>query len=85
MSVTVHEHIDSISIGWSSVCFKWSNGLSSRILRELSSELSHPLCCLFNKSLQSGIVPASYKEANVCPIHKKGIALMSAITDLYLY
>ena len=48
------------------------NGLSNRILRELSSELSHPLCCLFNKSLQSGIVPASYKEANVCPIHKKG-------------
>ena len=48
------------------------NGLSNRILRELSSELSHPLCCLFNKSLQSGIVPSSYKEANVCPIHKKG-------------
>ena len=26
----------------------------------------------FIKSLQSGIVSASYKEANVCPIHKKG-------------
>ena len=26
----------------------------------------------FNKSLQSGKVPASYKETNVCPIHKKG-------------
>ena len=48
------------------------NDLSNRILRELSSELFYPLCCLFNKSLQSGIVPASYKEANVCPIHKKG-------------
>ena len=48
------------------------NGLSNHILRELSSELSRPRCCLFNKSLQSGIVPASYKEANVCPIHKKG-------------
>ena len=61
------------------------NGLSNRILRKLSIELSHPLCCLFNKSLQSGIVPASYKEADVCPIHKNGISQMSAITDLYLY
>ena len=61
------------------------NGLSTRILHELPSELSHPLCYLFNKSLQSGIVPASYKEANVCRINKKGIALMCAITDLYLY
>ena len=48
------------------------NGLLNAFLREISSELSHPLGCLFNISLQSGIVPASYKEANVCPIHKKG-------------
>ena len=47
------------------------NGLSNCILRELSSELSYPLCCLFNKCFHLGIVPASYKEANVCPIHKK--------------
>ena len=31
-----------------------------------------PYCSFFNQSLQSGIVSASYKESNVCPISKKG-------------
>ena len=48
------------------------NGLSNRILRELASEVSIPYCCLFNQSLSTGIVPTQYKEANVCPIPKKG-------------
>ena len=48
------------------------NGLSNRILRELSKELSIPYCSLFNQSLRAGIVPSSYKEANVCPVPKKG-------------
>ena len=48
------------------------NGLSNRILRELSHELSIPYCSLFNQSLDTGNVPCSYKEANVCPVPKKG-------------
>ena len=48
------------------------NGLSNRILRELSNELSIPFCSLFNQSLRSGTLPAQYKEANVCPVQKKG-------------
>ena len=48
------------------------NGLSNRILRELSEELSIPYCSLFNQSLRAGIVPSSFKEANVCPVPKKG-------------
>ena len=48
------------------------NGLSNRVLRELSKELSPPYCSLFNQSLREGIVPTLYKEANVCPIPKKG-------------
>ena len=48
------------------------NGLSNRILRELSHELSLPYCSLFNQSLDTGHVPSSYKEANVCPVPKKG-------------
>ena len=48
------------------------NGLSNRILRELSHELSIPYCSLFNQSLDTGDVPSSYKEANVCPVPKKG-------------
>ena len=48
------------------------NGLSNRILRELSRELSYPYCSLFNQSLSTGHVPRSFKEANVSPVPKKG-------------
>ena len=48
------------------------NAISNRILRELSSELSTPLCSLFNHSLHTGCVPISYKEANVTHVPKKG-------------
>ena len=37
------------------------NGLSNRVLKELSNELSSPFCSLFNQSLHSGVFPASYK------------------------
>ena len=42
------------------------------LLKELASELSSPLCKLFNKSLDTGVVPADWKNANVTAIHKKG-------------
>ena len=41
---------------------------NNRILKELSKELAKPLC---NFSLDKGVLPSSYKEANVCPVHKK--------------
>ena len=48
------------------------NGLNNRNLRELSSQLASPFCSFFNQSLRLGIMPASYKEVNVCPVPKKG-------------
>ena len=48
------------------------DGLSNRILRELSKELSLPYCSLFNQSLRIGIIPSCCNEANVCPVPKKG-------------
>ena len=48
------------------------NGLSNRILKELSSQLCTPFCSLFNQSLRTDYLPACYKEANVCPVPKKG-------------
>ena len=44
-------------------------GLSNRILRKLANEMSVPP--FFNQPLQSGVVPASYKGSNVCPLPKK--------------
>ena len=49
-------------------CSEW-------ILRELAREISVPYCNLFNQSLRTGIAPSQYKEANVCPIPKKGFKL----------
>ena len=48
------------------------NGLNNRVLKELSKELSSPLCSLFNQSLNCGVLPASHKIAHVSPIPKKG-------------
>ncbi|MCG8034058.1 MAG: reverse transcriptase family protein [Candidatus Thiodiazotropha taylori] len=48
------------------------NGLNNRILRELAMQVSSPYCSLFNQSLRQGIFPTTYKEANVCPVPKKG-------------
>ena len=48
------------------------NGLNNRVLKELSKELSLPFSSLFNESLQRGIFPASYKDAHVSPVPKKG-------------
>ena len=39
-----------------------------QILRELATELSYPLCSLFNQSLQMGTFPDSWKLSNVCPM-----------------
>ena len=47
------------------------DGISNKILRECASELASPLCDLFNASLSSSTVPFSWKQANVCAVHKK--------------
>lgn len=43
-----------------------------RHLKELKDVISGPLAKIFNKSLNEGIVPMEFREANVTPIFKKG-------------
>ena len=60
------------------------DGLSNRILKELSHELSSPLCSLFNKSLSLGKFPSPYKDANVTLYIRKVTCLLFLIIGLYL-
>jgi hypothetical protein len=46
--------------------------ISNRLLCETASVTKYPLCSLFNHSLRCCKVPQSWKDANVCPIFKKG-------------
>ena len=48
------------------------DGISPKILKETVAQISTPLAHVFNMSLQEGIVPLEWKEANIIPLFKKG-------------
>ena len=48
------------------------DGISSKILKETVEQISTPLLHVFNMSLQEGIVPFDWKEANIIPLFKNG-------------
>ena len=48
------------------------DGIPSKVLKELSEELSQPLSSLFNLSIETGVVPEDWRTANVVAIFKKG-------------
>ena len=48
------------------------DGLSSKLLKELINELSHPIVEIFNQSISTGIFPNSLKIARVRALFKKG-------------
>ena len=45
--------------------------LPSRILRSLENKLARPLKHIFNKWVETGIIPVDFKSENVTAIHKK--------------
>ncbi|KAF2354306.1 hypothetical protein FHG87_014938 [Trinorchestia longiramus] len=48
------------------------DGLGPRILKKTAEVISEPLTNIFNRSLETGIVPDDWKRANVTPIFNKG-------------
>ena len=43
-----------------------------KLLKEIVEQISTPLAKLFNLSLEEGIAPSEWKEANITPLFKKG-------------
>jgi hypothetical protein len=48
------------------------DNIHPKVLKELRNQLCYPIHKIFEKSLQEGIVPPSWKTANIKPLHKKG-------------
>ena len=48
------------------------DGIPLKLLKEIVEQISTPLAKLFNLSLEEGIVPSDWKEANITPLFKKG-------------
>ena len=48
------------------------DGISPRVLKELSTTIAPMLTLIFQKSYDTGEVPTDWREANVAPIYKKG-------------
>ena len=43
-----------------------------KLLKEIVEQINTPLAIFFNLSLEEGIVPSEWKEANITPLFKKG-------------
>ena len=48
------------------------DGISPKILKVTVEQISTPLAHMFNMSLQEGIVPLEWREANIVSLFKKG-------------
>ena len=48
------------------------DGIPPKLLKEIVEQISTPLAKFFNLSLEEGIVPSEWKEANITQLFKKG-------------
>ena len=48
------------------------DNISNVLLKKLSPSIIHPLCILFNKSMEEGKFPETMKHADVVPLYKSG-------------
>ena len=48
------------------------DGIPPKLLKEIVEQISTPLAKCFNLSLEEGIVPSEWREANITPLFKKG-------------
>ena len=48
------------------------DGIPPKLLLEIVEHISIPLATVFNLSIEEGVVPLEWKEANIIPLFKKG-------------
>ena len=48
------------------------SGISPFLIKRIIDSVAEPLCYIFNKSLETGVVPDQFKLAKVTPVFKKG-------------
>ena len=48
------------------------DNIPAKFLKETAVQISPALSLIFQASINQGILPSDWKEANVVPIHKKG-------------
>ena len=58
------------------------SGLSARLLKERSSEISPMLALIYIESLAQDSVPQDWRQANVAPVFKKGVYCSNFLTDI---
>ena len=52
-------------------------GIHSNLLKRFSNDFANILFSIFNKTLESGILPSDWKSVNIVPIHKKDSKLLA--------
>ena len=48
------------------------DGISADMIKICDQSVVEPLCCIFERCLETGVYPTQWKKANVIPVHKKG-------------
>ena len=48
------------------------NGIPAAMIKICDQSVLEPLCCIFERCLETGVYPIQWKKANVIPVHKKG-------------
>ena len=48
------------------------DGISASFLKEVASKIAQPSAIIYNKSLETGVIPFAWKKSTVTPIHTSG-------------